>query len=555
MKKLIKDIFYNSCNLIICVLVALLLFVSCNGYLDIVPKNSVSDATLWENESTAELFLNGIYADIPGDYYNQFDAEENWSDDALNGGVSGEYSWTIYAQAGYTSENVRHFWNLFSSVRKCNLFIQKINEHDFTENWKNQHLAEARFLRAYFYMWMCTAHGGVPIITDVLNYQEQENEIFRSRNTIEETFKFIINECNEIVDDLPLKSSNGRITQSAALALKGYCELFWASPLYNTNNESTRWETAASTYKKIIDSKTYTLFPDYNALFLEENNGNVETIFAKQHLGGTSLGSSHEGLHGVRMTNGSMTSWALLNPTQEIVDQYFMENGLPISNSESGYDPQNPYAKREKRFYQSIVFDDAEWNGDKIYTRRGIGSGNEIDLDVVNERTGTGYYLKKGMNPKHAVVGENSLSSADFIIFRYAEILLSYAEAQNEANGPDASVYESINKVRERSELPPLSIGFTKNEMRRAIHQERRVELAFENKRWRDLLRLKIAEEKLNGTFHAMLIEQENGELTYKIVPAAEGAVKFISPKNYLLPIPQTAIDRNPNLKQNPGYD
>ena len=528
------------------VLLTMIFFTSsCNDSLNITPKSSVSDETLWENESTATLFLNGIYANIPGSIYNQFDAEENWSDNSINGAVSSEYSWITYAHAAYTPDNVLHFWGNFNAVRKCNLFI---------ENWKKQHLAEVRFLRAYFYMWMCTAHGGLPIITDVLNYQEQGDEIFRSRNTIEETFQFIINECNEIVNDLPLKSPEGRITQGAALALKGYCELFWASPLYNIDNNKNRWEVAALTYKRIIDSKVYDLFPDYNSMFLEENNGNIETIFAYHYLGG-SLGSSHEGLHGVRMTKGAMTGWALMNPTQEIVDEYFMANGLPIGDPKSGYNPQSPYENREKRFYQSIVFDGAEWNGDVIYTRTGMGSGNEIDLTATNERTGTGYYLKKAMNSKHAAAGSNGLSSADFILFRYAEILLSYAEAQNEAVGPDQSVYDAVNRVRARVELPPLAEGLTKDEMRVAIHQERRVELAFENKRWRDLLRLKIAENKLNGTLHGMLVEVENEKLTYKVVPACEGEVNFISPKNYLLPIPQAAIDRNPNLEQNPGYN
>ncbi len=532
---------------------AIFFMASCDDYLEVIPKSSVSDETLWANESTADLFLNNIYSDLPSTY-SQFDSQENWSDDALNGGVNTEYSWIVYAQAAYNPDNVQHFWGYYTSIRKCNLFIQKVNERDFDEGWKEQRLSEARFLRAFYYMWMCTAHGGLPIITDVLDYQEQGDGIYRPRNTAEETFQFIIDECEAIYSKLPLKSSEGRVTQGAALALKGYCELFWASPLYNINNELDKWASTATTYKKIIDLKEYELFPDYNSMFLEENNGNSETIFAKHHLGGTGLGSSHEGLHGTRMTHGTITGWGLISPTQEVVDEYFMANGLSIFNSESGYDPQNPYVNREKRFYQSIVFDGAEWNSDIIYTRRGIGSGNEIDLSSMDERTGTGYYLKKGMSPEYAVAGGHGLSSADFILFRYGEVLLSYAEAQNEAVGPDQSVYESINKIRARSELPPLVQGLTQDDMRNAILQERRVELAFENKRWRDLLRLKIAEEKLNGTFHGMLIEEKNEKLSYTIVPAADGKVKFDADKNYLLPIPQSAIDRNLNLKQNPGY-
>ena len=131
---------------------------------------------------------------------------------------------------------------------------------------------------------------------------------------------------------------------------------------------------------------------------------------------------------------------------------------------------------------------------------------------------------------------------------------MSYAEAQNETVGPDQSVYAAVNLVRERSELPPLTDGLDKDEMRKAIHRERRVELAFEEKRWYDLIRLRLAEKNLNGTLHAMVIEQEGGEWVYNVVPAPGGRRSFDPAKNYFLPIPQAAIDRNPQLTQNPNY-
>src|SRR5690606_8275887 len=120
--------------------------------------------------------------------------------------------------------------------------------------------------------------------------------------------------------------------------------------------------------------------------------------------------------------------------------------------------------------------------------------------------------------------------------------------------GPDESVYAAVNSVRERSELPPLREGLSKEAMRTAIHRERRVELAFEEKRWYDLIRLRLAEKNLNGTLHATVIERKGSEWTYKIVPAPGGQRSFDPAKNYLLPIPQDAIDRNQQLIQNPNY-
>src|SRR5690606_35747840 len=182
------------------------------------------------------------------------------------------------------------------------------------------------------------------------------------------------------------------------------------------------------------------------------------------------------------------------------------------------------------------------------------GSRDETDLSNINESTNTGYYLLKGLNPKYAINGNNQQNSANIIIFRYAEVLLSYAEAQNEAVGPDASVYEAINQVRHRSELPPLPEGLSQDKMRLEIHRERRVELAFEEKRWYDIIRWKTAENVLNGDLHAMVIVNENNIWVYKVEPAADGHRIFYANRNYLYPIPQSAIDQNPKLTQNPNY-
>jgi len=433
------------------------------------------------------------------------------------------------------------------------LFIEKATASDLPESWKKVRLAEARFLRAYFYSLLWTYYGGVPIITDVLNLSEQGDAVFRPRNTSEETADFIISECAAIAPDLPVSAASGRATQGAALTLQGSCELFNAGALKNPNNDLSRWEKAATTFQKVIDLNKYDLFPDYATLFFEENNNNVEVIFSRQHLGGTSL-ANYVGQIGPRFVNGSLTGWGHLDPTQDIVDEYAMANGLPITDPASGYDPQKPYVNREKRFYESIVYDGSEWLGATMIMKQGVGSLNATDLNNSSISTRTGYYVRKMVNPKYAGAMDNG-NSANFIIFRYAEVLLSYAEARNEASGPDQSVYDAVNAVRERSDLPDLPLGLNQADMRKAILRERRVELAFEDKRLPDLLRSRLAEVKLNGTVHAIKIDIVGGNTVYTVVPAGGGAKAFDPAKNYLLPIPQYAIDVNPQLEQNPNYE
>ncbi len=523
----------------------------CSKFLDVLPKEQVADETLWSSTSNADLFLNDIYASVPTILTS--DPWENFSDNSMNG-QAGKVSTNIYGPSIYTPSNAPNKWSLYTAVRKTNVFITKVTASQLTESWKKLRLAEARFLRAYFYSILWTYHGGVPVITDVLNIGEQGENVFRPRNTSAETYNFIVNECAEIAPDLPLTAETGRVTWGAAMALKGSCELFNAGALHNPANDLSKWELAAATYRQIIDKNRYTLFPDYNTLFFEENNNNVEVIFSRQHLGGTALANLRDGEIGPRFVNGALTGWGHVNPTQDLVDEYAMANGLPITDPASGYDPQKPYVGREKRFYESIVYDGSTWLGSEMIMKQGVGSLNATDLNNSSISTRTGYYIRKGINPKYASATNNQ-NSANWIIFRYAEVLLSYAEAKNEATGPDGSVYEAINTVRKRVNLPDLPAGLSQAAMRVAIHRERRVELAFEDKRLPDLLRLRLAEVILNRPVHAMKIAKEGAQWVYTKVPAGGGNRAFFPAKNYFLPIPQSAIDKNAKLVQNPNYD
>lgn len=541
MKKTLINILSST---IVCIV-----FASCNDYLDLSPTDRITDGIVWSTTTNADAFLNNIYAGLPR-YYNDSDPIDNFSDDAM-GGVSGSYSRTTFALAAYNASNAPNYWTgNYSNIRKCNLFLEKIANSELPEDWKRVRIAEARFLRAFFYHTLWIFYSGVPIITETLNLTEQGDAIFRSRNSDEETFKFIVDELEAVANDLPVKTEAGRVTRGAALTLMGWVELYNASPLKNPGNDVNRWRKAAETNKRVMDLGAYDLFPNFQTMFYEENNNNIEEILSRQYLGGTTLGGSREGLQGPFNVGGESKSWGGVRPAHNLVQEFFMANGLPIDDPNSGYNPNNPYANREKRFYYTVTYDGAQWLGQTMIYR--VGSGSLIEYAKASP---TGYDLIKGMNPKYATHGDQRLNSASQKIFRYAEVLLNYAEAQNEASGPDESVYQAINKVRARVELPPLKPGLTQEEMRKAIHQERRVELAFEQKRLFDIYRWKIAEDVLNRPALGMKIENgPNGTIIATVEPAAGGEQKFYAERNYLLPIPQSALDKNKLLNQNPNY-
>lgn len=302
-------------------------------------------------------------------------------------------------------------------------------------------------------------------------------------------------------------SDVGRATLGAALALKGWIELFAASPLFNSgaaylsdpgnfvhfaSADPGRWLIAASTNKKFIDTwgeSAYKLFPDLANLWRPENEYNSEIIFDRQMVANVSL-SKYERRGGPTYVLGQYRSQGALNPTQELVDDFLMANGKAITDPAFGYDPQNPYIGREKRFYDFIVFDGATYKMDwmpeseVIYTRidetyPNPDKTNQIDLAGKNDVGDSGYYQKKKFNQDSPPA--NNVSGLNFVFLRYAEVLLNYAEAQNESVGPDASVYAAINKVRNRSDLPDLAAGLTKEDMRKSIYRERRIELCFES--------------------------------------------------------------------------
>jgi starch-binding outer membrane protein, SusD/RagB family len=542
-----------------------LAITSCEPSLDVEPRDRVTDASVWVDPVNSDLFLNDIYQQMPR-LNNDAKHLDQYADNSHVGAEWFPAKVTLYPGAVNESNMLNgpsDLWGWdqrYVMIRRANIFILNVTQSpSLSSEYKKERLAEARFLRALSYQWLWLAYGGVPLITDVLDVNTQGESIFRARNSEQETFEFIVRELSEIADDLPAKRSGkdyGRPTKGSALTLKGWVELYAASPLRNPEQNADKWKAAAATNKQVIDLGVYDLFPEFGEIWLPENNNNIEVIFDYQVSASKDGGGNREGYFGPAFVNGVQQAWGNYTPTQELVDDFCMESGKVITDPTSGYDPQHPYDNREKRFYETIVYDSSEWQGDVILTRAGVGSPNEIDLGGKNDVTNTGYYARKTLDER--TLGQDNLSNSNgaqnYIWFRYAEVLLSYAEAQNEAVGPDQSVYDAVDKVRLRSDLPDLPQGLSKEQMRTAIHRERRVEFAFEDKRWWDVLRWKIAdgpEGVLNNATHGMYIEKVDGALKYTVVKVTD---RVFTEKMYLAPIPIQARNRNTKLDQNTGY-
>ena len=602
MKSYKKYLLLYSCM----IMVALSLYSCKKDFLSNVDKVQLTDQTQWASEGNADIYLNDLYNNLP-DLYNSPENLDNFTDDNDAGFYYGSYNYKqgilnpasnnygIWGSDTGPADISRFNWtDAYTTIRKCNLFIQKIGAYkaNFSDNWYNKRLDEVRFLRAFYYTNLFLHVGGVPVIT-VPQTRADSTTLFVARSTYAETLNFLTTSLDTVVNDgyLAIKYNNGdpdagRATLGAALMLKGWLQLNAASPTYNSatapggadpnhvagfgNVDNSRWATAAATFKQFMDNygngASYDLFPEDSTLWFTNNDYNSEVIFDRQYVANITNssynGSSFEQYGGPVYILGNYYTWGNYDPTQELVDQFFMANGKAITDPASGYDPQHPYVNRERRFYKWIVYDGApykmDWmpTMDTIYTRidQVHPSLNQIDFgsaDVGN----TAYYFKKKLNP--LVRPGGNVSSAHYIYFRYTEVLLGYAEAQNEAVGPDASVYNAINKIRARSSLPPLGSGLTQSQMRDAIHQERRVELCFENKRFYDIIRWKIADQVMNVDKHAMKITNtspanNSGVWKYEVVPLNHPHV--FTMKMYLDPIPQPVMAQNPNLVQNPGY-
>ena len=516
---------------------AMFIFSSCEkDVLNKGPLDAVDENLVWTDPGLAQLFVNDLYNSIPGGLWRQVDDASDVSEAA--------HSWlaAIFYNIGDVTPSNSPFecWGLYNQIRSTNVFLENAAPKEANAAAFNTIKGEAIFLRAYFYAELVRFYGGVPIITKP---QKLTDNLSVSRNTYDECITYISDEMDKAAALLPDSWEGnmvGHATKGAALAIKARMLLYAASSLNNPSNDQVKWQKAADANKAVIDLETYSLYDKgYSKLFLDDNN--QEVIFDIQ-LGYPYRIMNYEYRNNPTGLNGA---YGMTRPTQDFIDMYEMANGKAISDPASGYDPNNPYEGRDPRFYASILYNNVEWRGGTVETFvNGLYGPNGINT-YGTDAAMTGYYLKKYLDQTRSMDKEQ----ANWILIRYAEILLNYAETQIAlGNEDEARTY--INMVRERVGMPATTA--TGTDLINLYRNERTIELSFEEQRFFDVRRWKIADVALNHPVHKMTItKNDDGTFSYLVEEMED---RVFTDKFYRAPIPQSETQKNKNLIQNPGY-
>lgn len=436
----------------------------------------------------------------------------------------------------------------YEGIKNANYFLENIDKvPSMTDEEKTEMKAEVRFLRAFNYARKMMFFGGVPIVTKVLAYGE-ENAY--PRNTEKEVTDFVLSELDTVAAELPVtreEADYGRATRGAALALKARVALFAGD-----------YSTAEKAAKAVIDLGVYGLYNNYEGLFWEKNQTdparNKEVILEVTYKAPT-WASWIDALYTV-----AEGGWNSVNPTQSLVDAYETKNGKSITDDPT-YNADKPYENRDPRFYASIIYPGEKWNGRIFNSLEPVGPDEYYNSSKGN-RSRTGYCLRKYCAPLEDLPNGDPADGQglSFIVFRYPEVLLTYAEALIEQNKDLATAAAMINQVRARVNMPPVT-ETSQAGLRRRLRNERRVEFAFEGLRWYDMKRWKIGAEVMNGPVYGVRpgkVNMTTGEITFTsknhITVGSERV--FNADRDYYFPIPQEDLDASEALKghQNPNW-
>ena len=488
--------------------IGLLIFsTSCSDFLNKNPLDQITSQTFWQSEEEAAMALGGVYLRLLTNTFNH----NNGRFDVMSGDCNisqGQAALISIAQGNIEPNSgdlvVNTYNQCYTGIGVCNFFLDNIDKAPLTPAALTRYKAEVRFLRALFYSVLVDHYGGVPLYTSSVTIDEAKVR----QSAKPEVLTQIYSDLDFAIANLPNTAySDGHAVRGSAQALKARVLLY-----------NSEWQSAADMANQVIQGGIFSLSDNFRTLFLASGqNNNPEIIFSTRY-------QSPDITHDLDIV---WNWWGLVQPRQELVDAYECIDGLSISESPL-YDQNNWLANRDPRLALTI----------KKTEETAINSaGQEMTFDYNNIPI-TGYNTVKHGNWDALPIDYSTISEQDWILIRYADVLLMYAEARNEASGPDASVYTAVNQVRARAGMPALPEGLSQGQMRERIRNERRVELALEGLRWSDILRWKTAE-----TYIPTLIDGEGG-----------GQRRFDPSKHYLLPFPQSEIDVNPNLVQNPNY-
>lgn len=493
--------------------------------LNVKDPNNVNEENFYKTANDAVLGTNSVYGtmyrkDNFGWVYiweSVLTDDERWDSEgspALYGGVASGIE-TALGSNSY----VRRVWNAsYATIARANVAIAKIPAIEMDETLKNRLLAECRFFRAFMYQRLLMRYGDVPLMLKL----PSEDVLLPSRSTKAEVLKVVFDDLNFAAQYLPKEYTGvdiGRVKKGAALVLKARVEM-----------SNQMWTEAAASAKACLDLN-YGLNSSYSDLFNKPGTENLgESLFEIQW--GNSAGDFGSQINTRYTDNGEATTapggWNWGQVLQNLVNEYDNADGTPfVLGARDVRTDLTQYQNRDPRLAATINYEGSDYFGipwKRTWTATMYGwKKYTISSAVLNT-------LPKGTIPYN------------WIVLRNAEAYLSYAEAQNEAVGPDPSVYAAIKEIRRRAGIsnPDLPAGLTKEEMRNKIRHERRVELAGESVRFEDLLRWKTLKSAL-----------ENKHLGN---PGVNWIISNWGEFRYLWPIPQQERDLNKNLTQNAGY-
>ena len=540
---------------------------SCNDFLDCEEDSFIDKTATFDSYNRTKQYLTYAYSLLP-EGLNRF------SGDALLGAATDDACFAI------ESSNIQQFnngsWNAlsnpdnvwdryFAGIAKCctllensnhiNLDISRLDPAkrvEYENNLKDIRMwrAEAHFLRAYFNFELLKRYGPIPIIKSTLDINKDYSDT--PRPTMKEVVEFIANDCDMAADSLeltPWRNMNdafGRATKGAALALKSRLLLYAASPLYvnfgdideaNKPSDATLWKAAADAAKAVIDLNQYELASAYDDLFKNDFQ-NKEYIFVRRYPSNSDFEKSNFPI--------SYGGKGGTNPSQNLIDDYEMLDGTAFDWSDP-VKAAHPFENRDERLLATVLMNGVLFKGKRVATYPG-----GADAMPNPNATKTGYYLRKFLNENVNIQTGGGSDGHVVPLFRLAEIYLNYAEALNEYDptNPDIAVY--LNKIRERVSLPDVPSGLTQEQMRTLIHHERRVELAFEEHRFWDVRRWKVASSTLGAPVKGVKITQDDaGNFTYSPVQVEQ---RVFQPKMYWYPIPQSEVLKLHHWEQNKGW-
>jgi hypothetical protein len=517
-----------------------LILVSCNeDLLNPVPKDRLASDLFWETEGDAIYAANGIYSILGNQWrYTSMDAYSDLGHFILQWRAESQIEkHTFDASSNVVADEWTYYYTI---IQAASSFLDNVDlVESMNEELRSRLKAEAKTLRAFAYINLVMLYGDVPLVTTSLTVDEAKAF---SRTPVSEIWDFVSQDLTSAAVDLPpVQQESGRVTKGVALGLKARAMLY-----------AGRYQEAKAAAKAVMDLDVHKIYDSYADLFDYAGKGASEIMFARQYAQNLSPHS----IFAFYTANSLYTQQCQVVPAKPLVDAYLMKTtGLPIDDPASGFDPRNPYKDRDPRLRHTIyVSGDTLANGKVLNTLPGNGSGDDIRSSAENV-TPTGWYFKKYVS--NADYANPWNCGVNLIYLRYAEVLLTYAEAGIELGGQEInqSVLDALNEIRNRSDVNmPKVTTLEQTELRKIVRRERMVELALEGHRLYDIRRWRIGEVVIPGTVKGMTYENPESTGTFVTIELAGYVKEFKPDRHYLWPIPFRELDLNKNLIQNTGF-